>query len=105
MALYEFTCGDCGGLTTTAIPMRDAPDLGEVGPVCGTCGGTTRRVLSTSFTFADAKLRADQKYPYVSRAWNPAQLRGVRSTKDGRAVIESASHEREVAAASGLTRD
>lgn len=49
------------------------------------------------------KLRADQQYPYASRQWG--ELDGVNAhDEQGHPIIESQSHEMEVAARNGLKR-
>lgn len=82
--------------------VRDMPELGSKHP-CPRCGRKTLiRVLSRP-TIADAKLRFDGKYPYLSRRHQG--LAGCRENADGHPIIESKAHEREVAAMNGLVRE
>ena len=54
--------------------------------------------------FADAKFKADQKYPYVSSRL-PKNLEGCPTDKHGKPVILSQRHERDICARHGYGRE
>lgn len=99
---YEFEC-KCGHTEAHEISMKRAPELGSKRR-CGGCRGKTlARVLSRSVVVADAKLKADRKYPYVSRQWSG--LPDTPQTPEGHSVIVDKQAEREVMAKTGLVRE
>ena len=107
MPTYDYRCPSCGRNAERALPITLAPDLGTPLDAACPCGGVPLRVMSsTPPVIADAALAASRKYPYVSRAHSAAQLKGVNALDPaGHPIIESAAHEREVAARSDMVRD
>ena len=91
---YEYT-DDIGGRVEVWQRMSDA-ELQSIE------GRPVRRLIGMG-VLADAKLRASKKYPYVSQ--RHANLDGAPETGDGKPIILSASHEKEVAARNNLVRD
>lgn len=66
--------------------------------------GRPVELLISGGSLADAKLKADSKYPYVS-ARLPRNLEGCPTDKSGKPVILNKRHEREICAAHGYKRE
>ena len=96
MPTYEYEFTDHMGGTVDVWQRMSADALTTIE------GRPVRRVISGG-VLADAKMRADRKYPYVSN--RHAHLAGAPQTGDGKPVILSQRHEREVAARNNLRRE
>ena len=103
--LYEFACQPCGNRESRQHSIKSPPALGLT-VVCPGCGGMTlRRVLSLP-SIASSALQAARKYPYTSHRWSNDDLGGgCRETPEGHPIVESAQHEAEIKARTGMVRD
>jgi hypothetical protein len=100
MPLYEFQLVGGTHRVEKFYSIAEAPDLGTQIEVDGK---KYIRIMSTPQIDADVKNRA-RGYPYVSNAL-PLELPGAQHTPEGKPIIRSRLHEKEVAARHGLIRD
>jgi hypothetical protein len=103
MPLYTFQAKD-GQTIDLPFGMAEVPSIGEEVEVDG-------RIYTRIFCgrVGEGTIIQRGKYPYTSSSLNPAETRGAQivSTKRGKdkVLIESARHEKEVAAINGLVKD
>jgi hypothetical protein len=82
--------------------MAEVPSIGEEIEIAG-----VKYARIPAFKIAEGQISRSNTYPYVSRALPPT-VSGCRFTGKGRSkkpIIESARHEREVAARHGYVKD
>jgi hypothetical protein len=94
---YEFLDSD-GNVVEITMLMRDAPSIGSI---ITHEGQTLTRIASTPQV--DPGTNRSQ-YPYVSTSL-PRRLEGCKATKQGKPVIMSKRHEREIMARHGFEKD
>ena len=94
MPMYEFQTPD-GDVVEKFIPMKDAPDFGEVVDVDGV---PCKRIASPS------AVSRPTWTPYVSSRL-PKNLPGFECTKSGKPIISSQAVERNAASKLGWSRD
>lgn len=94
---YEFLDSD-GNVVEIAMMMRDAPSIGSI---ITHEGQTLTRIASTPQV--DPGTNRSQ-YPYVSTSL-PRKLEGCKTTKQGKPIVMSKRHEREIMARHGFEKD
>lgn len=95
--LYEFLDPD-GNVVEIAMSMRDAPTIGSI---IEHEGRQLTRIVSDMQV--DPGTNRSQ-YPYVSSAL-PRRLEGCKTTRDGKPVVMSKRHEREIMSRHGFEKD
>lgn len=94
---YEFRRAD-GTIVERVFPMGKAPSIGAT--IRDEDGSELTRIASSAQV--DGR-PMDSMYPYVSHALS-RNLRGCKTDRVGRPIIESKKHEREVMARHNLVR-
>jgi len=94
---YEFLDSD-GNVVEITMLMRDAPSIGSI---ITHEGQTLTRIASTPQV--DPGTNRHQ-YPYVSTAL-PRRLDGCKTNRQGKPVIMSKRHEREIMSRHGFEKD
>lgn len=94
---YEFLDSE-GNVVELDMRMGDAPAIGDI---ITHDGRELRRVAS--IPQVDPGTNRHQ-YPYVSHAL-PRRMAGCKTTREGKPIIESKRHERNVMAQHGLAKD
>jgi hypothetical protein len=102
LPVYVFRAKD-GTIAEIHYAMADVPSIGAEIDVDG-----VKYTRIPSFKVGEGRINRTNLYPYVSNALPPTtegckMVRGKRGRM--KPVIESAKHEREVAARHGLTKD
>ncbi len=95
--LYEFLDAD-GNVVEIAMSMRDAPPIGSI---IEHEGRQLTRIVSDMQV--DPGTNRSQ-YPYVSHALQ-RRLEGCKTTRDGKPVVMSKRHEREIMSRHGFEKD
>lgn len=98
---YAYRCPECQGVFDLTVGSRD--EYLEARPVCPSgCKASPRRHNPAPYapSLTDGKARMDAKYPYTSSVL-PRFMKGCRHTRDGKPIIESKAHERNVMAGGG----
>lgn len=95
--LYEFLDKD-GNVVEISMSMREAPPIGSI---IAHDGKQLTRIAS-SMQVDPATNRS--QYPYVSNAL-PRRLPGCSTTRDGKPVVMSKRHERNIMAQHGFEKD
>tara|TARA_R110000824_G_scaffold84256_9_gene210275 strand:- start:492 stop:794 length:303 start_codon:yes stop_codon:yes gene_type:complete len=99
MPMYLFEDVASGELVRLSYSMADAPSIGTLvssGPK------NYLRLPETDIQIDVGAIR--YKYPYVSQSL-PRNLEGCKTMKSGKPIIESKSHEANVASRHGYERD
>jgi len=99
MPEYLFTNETTGNKVRLCFCMADAPSIGSV---IALDGETYRRLPETDVQVDVGAVR--WKYPYVSQSL-PRNLKGCKTTRQGKPIIRSRTHEANVAAEHGYERD
>lgn len=102
MLTYSYECKECGGLFDLSVKSKE--EFLDARPKCPSCGSVSVRRANPAPYHASltaGKSRMDAKYPYVSRRLPRNVFRNCRHTKDGKPIIESKAHEREIMAGAG----
>ena len=94
---YEFY-DPSGNVVEIDFPMREAPSIGDIIVRDG-----VELVRVPSMVQVDPATNRSQ-YPYVSTAL-PRRLQGCKTNRQGKPVIMSKRHEREVMARHGFEKD
>lgn len=95
--IYEFLDPD-GNVVEIDFPMREAPSIGSI---INHEGRTLTRIASTPQV--DPGTNRHQ-YPYVSTSL-PRRLEGCKTNRQGKPIIMSKRHERNVMAQHGFEKD
>lgn len=98
MPLYSFIDESTGETIELQYSMRDAPSIGSTVEVDGR---TLTRVVS-DYQVDDGRNRS--QYPYVSSSL-PRNLEGCSTNSQGKPVIMSRRHEKEVMARHGYAKE
>lgn len=100
--LFAYMCRMCREGFTQSHRAGQAPES----PVCEHCGSTdTHRDYRAEGNKVNAEqVKSGQQYPYASRRL-PRGLEGCPTDSEGRTVIQSPRHEREVMARHGYERE
>lgn len=96
--IYCYTCDICGVTYEEQHPMGKQP----AGVPCP-CGEEAHRDWAAEGTQVDSK-PLDSMYPYVSNRL-PRNLEGCKTDTNGKPVIMSKRHEREIASRHGYARE
>ena len=98
MPVYEFICDQTGEKVERFYKMGSAPES------FWKPGGHKFRRNWSSVQGVSAQVAAAQKYPYASSRL-PRNLKGCPTTKEGKPIISSQTHEREIMARHNLERE
>lgn len=94
---YEFI-DETGNVVEIAMSMRDAPSIGSI----ITHEGRQLTRIASSMQVDPGTNR--HQYPYVSSSL-PRRLEGCKTNRQGKPVIMSKRHEREIMARHGFEKD
>jgi hypothetical protein len=95
--IYEFR-DESGNVVEITMSMREAPPIGSI---INLDGRQLTRIVSDVQVDAGANR---SQYPYVSNAL-PRNLEGCGTTRDGKPIVMSKRHERNIMAQHGFEKD
>ena len=101
MPMYEFERLVDGKMVERFYEMRDVPDIGGVIVVEGRA---LRRIVSSGVQVSAEVATVVHGYPYVSHSL-PRKLDGCECDPQGKPIVRSRAHERNIASEHGYERD